>query len=95
MTPDISSSNILSDPSVGLINLSTITFYDPNEMLKNYLSRDFEGLAILSSFQNNSQQILLDDMRTLLVKKVIDREVNIALRKINFEVGKQQLAKFV
>ncbi|KAH0551965.1 uncharacterized protein LOC123270748 [Cotesia glomerata] len=94
-TSDTIAPDNLNASFVSLINLSPITFCDPNESLKDYLSHDIDKLIVLCNFEKSPNKILSDEMRTVLVKQVIDREVNIALRDANFQVGKEPLKKFV
>ncbi|KAH0557728.1 hypothetical protein KQX54_010854 [Cotesia glomerata] len=94
-TSDTIAPDILNASFVSLINSSPITFCDPNESLKDYLSHDIDKLIVLCNFEKSPNKILSDEMRTVLVKQVIDREVNVVLRDANFQVGKEPLKKFV
>lgn len=76
-----------------LDNWSLIKFYDPDESLINYLHQDYKGLMILQSYYNNKSNILSEDIRSLLVEKMIDCETDIYLRNVNYK-PEQQLNKF-
>lgn len=71
---------------------SYLRTYDPNEPLHEFLLRDSGGLMILSTF--SKQGSLANWMETLLVRKVIARELDIALQRANITLGEEQLDKF-
>lgn len=65
--------------------------YDPNQPLDGFLLTDSDGWQILNTFSITGS---LDGVNSLLVNKVINRELNIALQRANIRLGIEQLDKF-